>query len=354
LTDPQHPGEPALSALPIFADVLPALYEGARRIEYRDGNPILTSGTAPDRLIVLMSGTVGIYEGDVKIALRPAVRLIGELAFIDQQVRSASVIAEDAVVTREIDAAQVPGLLADPMFCRNLNVELSWKLREATRERSFRYLREERLFGAFRAQAGPELLNQLLERGDLGEPRFTEVVAMFADIRGFTPKVLTMQPEDLMRDLGAFLELGIRLVQDHGGMVDKLIGDEVMGLWGYASSPDDAERAVACALELVDRAAGLTLDGVPLRIGVGLEMGTVTLGVIGSEGKSSFTAVGPAVNLAARLQGETKELHQPICIGPALASRLPEEIRAQLGGPHPRPIRGIDGQTDVWTHAPKE
>ena len=89
-------------------------------------------------------------------------------------------------------------------------------------------------------------------------------------------------------------------------------------------------------------------------MGVGLEMGIVTLGVIGSEGKSSFTAVGPAVNLAARLQGLTKELKQPICLGPDLVGRLPWEISDGLGGPHPCPIKGVEGQTNVWTHAPKE
>jgi len=352
MTDPY--GEPTLSALPIFADVPPALYEGARRVEYRDGNPILTSGTAPDRLIVLMAGTVGIYEGGVKIVLRPAICLIGEMAFVEGRVRSASVVAVDAVVTRELDATQVALLMEDSMFRRNLNVELSRKLREATSQRAFRYFREERLFGAFGAHVSAEVLNQLLEHGDLGEPRFTEVVAMFGDIRGFTPKVLTMQPNHLMRDLGAFFELAITIVQDHGGMIDKLIGDEIMALWGYAPGPDHAERAVACALELVAHSSELTLDGAPLRIGVGLEMGMVTLGVIGSEGKSSFTAVGPAVNIASRLQTETKELHQPICIGPELASRLPDEIRKQLGGPFARSIKGVDGQTNVWTHGPKE
>lgn len=83
-------------------------------------------------------------------------------------------------------------------------------------------------------------------------------------------------------------------------------------------------------------------------------MGVVTLGVIGSEGKSSFTAVGPAVNLAARLQAITKELKRPICIGPDLAARLPRETTEVLGGPHAMPIKGVDGETAVWTHAPQE
>lgn len=353
MANQQHPGEPDLGALDIFSDVPPELYRHAGRREYRDGNVILASGADPDRLIVLVRGNVVIKEDGVQIASRTAVRLIGELAFIDDRPRSASVLAAGPVVAYELPSAQVPALMSDPAFCRNLTRELSWKLREATAERSWRYRSEELLFGAFRSHASPELLQELLETGQDGTPRHAEVVVMFADIRGFTSRVLTMSPEDLGRDLSAFLDLAVDVVQRNGGMVDKFIGDEVMALWGYASQPDDRERAVACAEELVLRAHGLTLDGEPLRIGVGLESGLATLGVIGSEGKRQFTAIGPAVNLAARLQSETKELGKPICIGPDLAGRLPEQTRNVLTGPQLCEIRGV-GSTEVWTHEPKE
>jgi class 3 adenylate cyclase len=354
VTDHQHGGEPALAALPIFADVPPELYATARRREFRSNDAIITSGTEPEELVVLVRGTVGIHEGGTRIATRTPVRLLGELAFISGETRSASVIADDAVVTWELNRSAVGPLLAHPAFCRNLNQELAWKLREATTERSFRYVREERLFGAFRSHVSAEVLDDLMATGETGRPRQAEVVAMFADIRDFTPNVLAMQPDDLMSDLGSFLDLAIDIVQAHGGMIDKFIGDEVMALWGYAPGSDHAERAFAAAGALASGAPRLTLNGKPLRVGIGLEMGMVTLGVVGGEGKSSFTAVGPAVNLAARLQGLTKELKQPICLGPDLVGRLSEEIRNGLGGPFPCPIKGVEGQIDVWTHAPKE
>src|SRR5262245_27180895 len=137
-----HPGEPDLAALPIFADVPPDLYAHAKRREYRDKQPIMASGTEPESLGVLTICTVAVYEGDVKIALRRAVRLIGEIAFIDQRVRSASIIADDAVVMWEIPAADVSALMADPAFARNLNAELAWKLREATAQRAYRFRSE--------------------------------------------------------------------------------------------------------------------------------------------------------------------------------------------------------------------
>jgi class 3 adenylate cyclase len=354
LSQTERPGEPVPSALPILGDVSPELYSTIRRREYRSNDAILTSGEQPDKLVILTQGTVGIHEGGTRIATRRPIRLLGELAYVAHETRSASAIADDAVVTWEIDGDAVLPLMEDATFRRNLVEELVWKLREATSDRSIRYLSEERLFGAFRSHASRELLEELLATGRAGEPRQAEVVAMFADIRGFTPTVELMQPDDLMRDLRAFLDLAIEVVQGHSGMIDKFIGDEVMALWGYAPRADDPERAMAAAIALVERANGLSLNGQPLRIGVGLEMGTVTLGVVGGEGKSSFTAVGHAVNLAARLQGVTKELQQPICVGPALAERLPQVVKAELRGPTPTSIKGIDHQIQVWTHNPQE
>ena len=350
----QQPGEPAIEALPVFADVPPELFADYERHEYRSNDPVITSGTDPDGLAVLIRGHVGIHEGGVRIGTRDPISLLGELAYITNSPRSASVIADDAVVTYEIRGDAVAPLFGDPMFCRNVLREVAAKLNEATRERAFRYLREDRLFGAFRSHVSAEVLDELMATGVAGTPRRAEVVAMFADIRDFTPNVLNMQADDLMRDLGAFLELGIEIVQAHGGMVDKLIGDELMCLWGYAPGPNHPEQALATAIALVEGAPHLTLNGQPLRIGIGLEMGLVTLGVVGTEGKSSFTAVGPAVNIAARLQGLTKELKQPICIGPDLAGRLPKEVADGLGGPHPTAIKGVDGSTNVWTYKPKE
>lgn len=346
-------GEPTLSALPFFAEVAHDLYASAQRCEYRDGDVILAAGAQPDRLLVLLRGTVGIHENGVRIVSRHPVCLVGELAFIDDQPRSASVIAEDAVVTYELTAAATRHLLADPVFLRNLTRELSGKLREATADRSFRYRSEELLFGAFTEHVSPEVRNELLETGADGTPRLADAVILFADVRGFSAKAHAMPVADLSEQLGRFIDFAVATVHAHGGMVDKFVGDAVMAVWGYAEGPDHADRALACAIDLVQRAGELMLDGEPIRVGVGIESGLVMLGVIGSNGKRQFTALGDAVNVAARLQSETKELGQPICLGPDVASRVSEDHRATLGGPHERTLRGI-GLLQVWTHADTE
>lgn len=344
-----RPGEPSPGSLTIFAGVPEERYATLSRCEYREGDVLLAAGEEPDRLIILIRGSVAIKQHHIKVAVRRPVRLIGEQALLDGGTRSASVIAEDAVVTYETTGPAAEALMADPAFTRNVAEELNWKLREATDERAFRYRSEDLLFGAFRSHVSPEVLNDLLASGQDGRPRQADVVALFADVRGFTTRALTVSPAELAGDLGRFLDFAVDVIHRHGGLVDKFIGDEVMAVWGYAATPDQAERAFECAQELVSGAANLTLAGEPIRVGVGIESGIAVLGVIGGEGKRQFTAIGPPVNLAARLQAETKALDAPICVGPDLVARLPDEARGQLEGPVSREIRHV-GNVDVWTY----
>jgi adenylate cyclase len=98
------------------------------------------------------------------------------------------------------------------------------------------------------------------------------------------------------------------IVFEHGGLLDKYIGDGLMALFGVPyPSADAAEKAVAAAIamqrQVVRLSEELVAAGLPeLRIGIGLNTGTVTLGYVGTEQRTEYTAIGDAVNLAARLE----------------------------------------------------
>lgn len=354
LQDGPAPGEPALDGLDLLQGVPVHLLEGWTRQEYVDGAVLLASGADADRIMVLIRGFASVVDGPTEIAMRLPGSLLGEQAFIDEQPRSATVLARGSVVTYEVERDGVLALFADPTFSRNLIRELSRKLREATGERGWKFAQYKLLFGAVEEFVAPAVLQELLAKRDLGQPRRADAVVLFADIANFTGKTLEMTPEDLNRDLSAFLDLATELVVAHGGIVDKFIGDEVMGVWGYAAKPEDGANAFLAAEELVRRAAHLTLDGQPLRIGVGIERGSVMLGVYGNKGKRQFTAIGPSVNLAARLQGQSRaEDAGPICVGPDLAEDLPPELRAKLAGPITKHLHHV-GDTAFFTYDPKE
>jgi adenylate cyclase len=154
------------------------------------------------------------------------------------------------------------------------------------------------------------VVRQLLENPDsfkLGGVN-QQVTVLFADIRGFTRLSESAPPERVVQLLNHYFTAMSDVIFAHGGTLDKYIGDGLMALFGApTSTPDDACNAVAAAISM-QRAmepinGQLRADGLPdISIGIGLHTGVATVGYIGSERRSEYTAIGDTVNLAARLE----------------------------------------------------
>ncbi len=159
-----------------------------------------------------------------------------------------------------------------------------------------------------------------------GEER--QVTALFTDIEDFSPLSRIVGPQVLIRLLDVYLADVTRLVADHGGMVDKIVGDAVHAFFNAPEDlPDHVTRAASCAIairthtETLRRQAPFAEHGFG-RTRIGIETGTVIFGEVGSGGKLDFTAHGDAINLAARLQEANKALGTSICIGPAAGTQM--------------------------------
>ncbi len=143
-----------------------------------------------------------------------------------------------------------------------------------------------------------------------GERR--EVTVLFADVVAFTKLAENRAPESIVALLNELFTVATEIVQKHGGMVDKFIGDCMMAVWGAPEThPDDAERAVAAA-EDIRRWAETTNRRWRARFGVevvlaqGLHTGPVVAGNLGSEKRVEYTVIGDTVNVAARLEAIAK------------------------------------------------
>jgi adenylate cyclase len=150
----------------------------------------------------------------------------------------------------------------------------------------------------------PEVAEELLSRGiELGgEER--RVSVLFSDVRGFTSLSERKTPAELVDLLNAHLTRVSAIVERHGGVVDKYIGDAVMAVFGAPlARDDDAVRAVRAALELAALPAS---DSGALVIGVGVNTDVVVAGNMGSRTRLNYTVIGDGVNLASRLEGLTK------------------------------------------------
>ncbi|HSA79589.1 MAG TPA: adenylate/guanylate cyclase domain-containing protein, partial [Geminicoccaceae bacterium] len=134
-----------------------------------------------------------------------------------------------------------------------------------------------------------------------GERR--QVAVLFADLAGYTALSQELDAEEVHSLLSRFFDRADRIVEDHGGRVDKHIGDCVMAVFGAPiAHGNDAERAVRAALALRDAMPGLAADeGRPVRVHVGVATGQVVASGIGSAGYREYAVTGESVNLASRL-----------------------------------------------------
>ncbi len=185
------------------------------------------------------------------------------------------------------------------------------------------------LRATFSQYVSGNLVEKLLDdpsRVRLGGER-RELSVLFSDIRGFSSFSEKMEPEALSAFLNEYLTPMTAIVLAQGGMLDKYIGDAVMAVYGAPlEQPDHAAAACRSALAMQQALAALNDTWRPrnlpeLRIGVGINTGTMSVGNMGSEMRFDYTVMGDAVNLASRLEALTKELRCGILCGPTVPLR---------------------------------
>jgi class 3 adenylate cyclase/HAMP domain-containing protein len=180
-----------------------------------------------------------------------------------------------------------------------------------------------------------------------GENRVLAI--LFSDIRGFTTISEGMKdPADLVDSLNRYFSGQVDIIYTRGGVVDKYIGDAIMAFWGApARHDDDALQAVLAGLDMID-ALGAFNEGQRRRgkpefhIGVGINLGEVTVGNIGSERKMDYTVIGDSVNLASRMEGLTKTYRSELLLTEGLYGALQKTAAAAPGAPPLPAFRLLD------------
>jgi len=177
------------------------------------------------------------------------------------------------------------------------------------------------LFGQY---VPPELVDRMArdpEKYNM-EPRAAELTILFSDVRGFTSISEALKPEELREYINEYLtDMSGIIRSKHRGTLDKYIGDAIMAFWG--APVDDAQHArngVLAALDMQRERKVLNekfaARGWPtLKIGIGLNSGSVRVGDMGSQVRRAYTAMGDPVNVASRLEGRTKYYGVGILVG---------------------------------------
>jgi adenylate cyclase len=209
----------------------------------------------------------------------------------------------------------------------------------------------------------PTVVDQLAQLdAPLGATRVQPVAVLFADIVGFTRFAESSEPQTVVATLREFHGKLERAIFDHGGTLDKFLGDGVMATFGTPHvGPHDARNALAAALAACAAIGSWNIEraarGEPqINVSIGINYGPVVLGDIGSERRMEFAVLGDVVNVAQRLEGLTRQLDCQTVVSDdfvhALRTQSPGEADALLTGFCSAPSQELRGRAQpvaVWT-----
>jgi class 3 adenylate cyclase len=190
----------------------------------------------------------------------------------------------------------------------------------------------------FRKFATAEVAEELMSSGFTLGGKHVDATVMFCDIRGFTGLAESLPPAETIELLNSYYTLMFDAIESQGGVVNQIVGDGLMALFGAPVPREDHRaHAVEAALEMLELVAGFEREqmarGKPvIKIGIGIASGQVIAGYTGTERRVTYTCVGDTVVVGAHLEQHTKVLNRPILIDETTRAGLGSTMRVEDHG----------------------
>lgn len=165
-----------------------------------------------------------------------------------------------------------------------------------------------------------------------------DVVVFFSDIRGFTAFSEKRSPEEVVEMLNEYFGVMVSIINAHGGVVDKFIGDAIMAIWGAPKSTEnDAQQAMMACLRMRQGLDELNArrqerGQAPIMIGMGLHAGPAISGTIGSDERMEYTVIGNTVNTASRIEASTKAFGADLLVTDDVLAKVGDHFKVEYAG----------------------
>ena len=201
--------------------------------------------------------------------------------------------------------------------------------------------------------ATSEVAQDLQQSGFALGGKLVRGTVMFSDIRGFTRLAESQSPEDTIELLNTYYTLMFNAISGHGGIVSEIVGDGLMAIFGAPLPlPDHCEAAVRTALEMIEMIELFNVEqtaaGKPgIRIGIGIASGEMVAGYTGTNERATYTCIGDTVNVASRLETQTKTAQRAILIDGETFAGLRGLVATESLGPVT--LRGKAQSVDVYS-----
>jgi class 3 adenylate cyclase len=304
----------------------------ARGLEH-EGHDVVFAEHGAEALELLRAGQFDVILLDV---LMPELDGYGVLAELkrDPHLRDIPVVVTSSL--DEIDSVvRCLEMGAEDYLTKPVNpVLLSARINSSLEKKRLRDQQRE-LISKF---ATKEVAEDLLTSGFSLGGSYVDASAMFCDIRSFTTIAEAREPAETIELLNDYYTLMMDAINGEGGIVNQMVGDGLMAIFGAPSPRDDhRQAAVLAARQMIDlirlfNEERATQDKVQIEIGVGIASGRVVAGYTGTHHRATYTCVGDTVNVAARLESHTKEVGRPVLIDEQTRLGLDDGIAVEPQG----------------------
>ncbi len=300
------------------------------------GHAVAFAENGREALEALRQRPVDLVLLDIEMPEMDGYQTLAALA-ADPRLRDVPVVMMSSV--EEVDSvARCIEMGAEDYLFKPVNpVLLRARVAASLEKKRLRDLQRE----LFRKFATAEVADEVLTAGGSLDGRYKQVEAsvMFSDIRSYTSLTESLPPAETIELLNSYYTLTFDAIAGHGGIVNQMLGDGLMAIFGApVSLADHRDRAVRAALEMLEMMAAFNQDrarrgAVEVRIGIGIASGPLVAGFTGTRQRMTYTGVGDAVNLAAHLEAHTKVLGQPLLIDENTRAGLGDGFRIEAHGP---------------------
>jgi adenylate cyclase len=233
-------------------------------------------------------------------------------------------IAADPYLTILYHLTRSASLLVAGLIAGSVGARLKGQFERAIAAAAAR----DRMTNLFGQHVSPQVVDRLLAIGTAEVSETRRVCVMFVDIRGFTAAARDRSPADVVERLNAAFAVLVEIVDRHHGIVNKFLGDGFLAMFGAPiEDPRAVAQAVAAGREMLRALAQSNVASPwPIRLGIGIHVGEVVTGTVGSTRRKEYTVIGDAVNLAARLESLNKEIGSQLLVSSAVHDAAPAEM----------------------------
>jgi adenylate cyclase len=315
------------------------------------GHTIETAENGKQALEMLKRGSYDLVLLDIEMPEMNGYQVL-EACLQDDELRNLPIIMTSSL--DEIDSVvKCVELGAEDYLNKPVNPVLLRARVNASLEKKRLRDEQRKLIRTFTTK---EVADELLRTGFSLGGKFVNASVMFTDIRSFTTLTESSSPAEIIDMLNGYYALMFEAITSQGGSVNQIIGDGLMAIFGAPIQYEDhCQRAVKAAVEMLELLEGFNQtrsagDRPRLRIGIGIASGRMIAGFTGTQHRATYTCVGDPVNLASRLEAETKVIGRPILIDGNTRAALGEAFQVESHGL--MQLRGKTVDIEVFSVSP--